>query len=111
MLIKRALDIVGAAGGLLVLSPVLLACAIAVRATSEGPAIFSQERYGYNRRRFRMFKFRTMVQDAEVLQAGLEDRTRRRAPCSRSRRTRGSLRSAVSCAAPRSTSSHSSSTC
>jgi len=80
MLIKRALDIVGAAGGLLVLSPVLLACAIAVRATSEGPAIFSQERYGYNRRRFRMFKFRTMVQDAEVLQAGLEDRNEAQGP-------------------------------
>ena len=72
MLIKRALDIVGAAGGLLVLSPVFLACAIAVRVTSKGPAIFTQERYGYNRRRFRLYKFRTMVQGAEALQAGLE---------------------------------------
>lgn len=74
MVIKRALDIVGAAAGLALLSPVLAACAIAIKLTSSGPVIFSQERYGYNRRRFRMFKFRTMVQDAEALQAGLEHR-------------------------------------
>ena len=80
MLIKRALDIVGAAGGLVVLSPVLLACAIAVRVTSKGPAIFTQERFGYNRRRFQLFKFRTMVQDAEALQAGLEDRNEAQGP-------------------------------
>jgi exopolysaccharide biosynthesis polyprenyl glycosylphosphotransferase len=80
MVIKRALDIVGAAVGLLVLSPVLLACMIAVKVTSKGPAIFAQERYGYNRRRFRLFKFRTMVQDAEALQAGLEDRNEAQGP-------------------------------
>ena len=74
LVIKRVIDVIGAAGGLIVLSPVLAACAIAIKLTSTGPAVFGQDRYGYNRRRFRMFKFRTMVQGAEALQAGLESR-------------------------------------
>jgi exopolysaccharide biosynthesis polyprenyl glycosylphosphotransferase len=78
--VKRAIDIVGAALAVIVLSPVMLAAALAVRLTSQGPIIYAQERYGLNRRRFRMFKFRTMVQDAERLQATLEDRNEAQGP-------------------------------
>jgi exopolysaccharide biosynthesis polyprenyl glycosylphosphotransferase len=70
--VKRGLDLVGAAVALVVLSPLMLAVAIAIKVTSPGPVIFAQERYGLNRRRFRMFKFRTMRVDAEQLQAELE---------------------------------------
>jgi exopolysaccharide biosynthesis polyprenyl glycosylphosphotransferase len=72
VLVKRGMDILLSAIGLVVLSPVLLGCAIAVKWTSPGPVLFSQFRYGHNRRQFRMFKFRTMVVDAERLQASLE---------------------------------------
>lgn len=72
LVIKRALDIVGAAVALVVLSPLLLVTAVAIKCTSPGPVIFSQQRYGLNRRRFRMLKFRTMRLDAEQLQAALE---------------------------------------
>ena len=70
--IKRAIDLAGASMLLIVLSPLILATAVAIKLTSEGPIVFGQERYGLNRRRFRMLKFRTMVQNAERLQAALE---------------------------------------
>ena len=72
--VKRALDLVGAATTLVVLSPFMLAVALAIKATSSGSVIFAQERYGLNRRRFRMFKFRTMTERAEQLQDALEAR-------------------------------------
>jgi exopolysaccharide biosynthesis polyprenyl glycosylphosphotransferase len=70
--VKRAIDVLGAGLGLIVLSPLLLATAVAVRLSSEGPIIFAQERYGFSRRRFRMYKFRTMVAGAEEQQDSLE---------------------------------------
>jgi exopolysaccharide biosynthesis polyprenyl glycosylphosphotransferase len=70
--VKRLLDVAGAALALAALAPLLIATAAAVRLTSAGPVIYGQERFGLNRRRFRMFKFRTMVQNAERLQAALE---------------------------------------
>ena len=71
--VKRAVDFFGALVGVILLAPVLLAIALAVKVTSPGPVIFAQERYGLNKRRFKMFKFRTMVPDAENLQAQLEE--------------------------------------
>lgn len=70
--LKRALDIVGALFGLVLLSPVLLAVALAVRLTSKGPVLFRQSRYGLNKRIFSMYKFRSMVVDAEQQQGKLE---------------------------------------
>lgn len=64
---KRAFDVCCAATGLMVLWPVLLALAVAVRMTSEGPAIYRQERVGREGRRIRVWKFRTMVLDADTL--------------------------------------------
>jgi exopolysaccharide biosynthesis polyprenyl glycosylphosphotransferase len=69
---KRAIDIVGAGGLLLLTLPVLIAAGIAIKLNSPGPIFFSQDRYGLHRRRFRMFKLRTMVVNAEILQAQLE---------------------------------------
>jgi exopolysaccharide biosynthesis polyprenyl glycosylphosphotransferase len=72
LLVKRALDISGAVLGLILLSPVLLAAALAVKLSSPGPVLFVQPRYGLNRRRFNMLKFRTMVDAADKLQPELE---------------------------------------
>jgi exopolysaccharide biosynthesis polyprenyl glycosylphosphotransferase len=69
---KRATDIVGALLGLVVLAPLLVAIALAIRFTSRGPVFFRQERFGLGRRTFRMWKFRTMRADAEALLPQLE---------------------------------------
>ncbi|MCW2830296.1 MAG: hypothetical protein JWP31_988, partial [Aeromicrobium sp.] len=65
VLAKSVIDRVCAALALLVLSPLLLAVVIAVRATSPGPAIFRQQRTGRDGELFTMLKFRSMVNDAE----------------------------------------------
>ncbi len=60
MTAKRVFDVVCSLGGLVVLSPVLLASALAVRWTSPGPVFFLQERVGLHGKLFRIHKFRTM---------------------------------------------------
>ena len=72
LIVKRAFDVVTAVVALIALAPLMLAIAIGVRLSGPGPIIFSQWRYGRNRRLFRMYKFRTMVPDAEELQNTLE---------------------------------------
>jgi len=62
---KRGLDVVGAAIGLIVLSPLLLAVAAAVKLTSPGPIFFRQLRSGYGGAPFVIYKFRSMVDGAE----------------------------------------------
>jgi lipopolysaccharide/colanic/teichoic acid biosynthesis glycosyltransferase len=62
---KRAIDLAGSALLLVALAPVFAAVALAVRATSPGPALFRQRRLGRNGREFWCYKFRTMVVDAE----------------------------------------------
>src|SRR5258705_3008039 len=62
---KRLVDIGVAAGGLAVLWPLLLLIAVAIRLGGSGPVIFTQERIGRGFRPFRIYKFRTMVVDAE----------------------------------------------
>ena len=54
------MDILGACFGIIIASPVMLVCAILVKATSEGPVIFKQERVGLHNKVFKMYKFRTM---------------------------------------------------
>jgi len=71
---KRALDLGGALIGLVVLSPVLAAIAIAIKAGDGGPVLFRQERVGLHGRPFSLVKFRSMVVDAEARRAGLEGR-------------------------------------
>jgi exopolysaccharide biosynthesis polyprenyl glycosylphosphotransferase len=72
LMMKRLIDILVAAAGLLILLPFMLAVAVLVRLTSPGPAIFRQERCGLNGRRFVLYKFRSMRADAEQLKADLE---------------------------------------
>jgi exopolysaccharide biosynthesis polyprenyl glycosylphosphotransferase len=64
-LVKRVMDIGAAAAALLILSPVLAFCVVAIRLSSEGPIIFRQTRVGLQGRPFTMLKFRSMVVDAE----------------------------------------------
>jgi exopolysaccharide biosynthesis polyprenyl glycosylphosphotransferase len=77
---KRVMDLAGASVGLVLLAPALLLAAIAIRLTSPGPVLFTQERFGLNRRLFKMYKLRTMVADADRLQATLEQRNEATGP-------------------------------
>ncbi|MDX6474674.1 MAG: hypothetical protein QOH95_185 [Gaiellaceae bacterium] len=70
-LLKRSMDVGLSVVALVVFSPVMLAAAIAVKATSRGPVLFRQLRVGRGGRRFTMYKFRTMVRDAEARAAAL----------------------------------------
>jgi exopolysaccharide biosynthesis polyprenyl glycosylphosphotransferase len=62
---KRTLDVVASLLILLILAPVMLIVAILVKLTSKGPIIFAQNRVGLHGKEFMIYKFRTMVQDAE----------------------------------------------
>ena len=68
---KRTLDIIASTLGLIILSPILLVVAILIKLESKGPAIFSQKRIGLNKKEFKMYKFRSMVQNAEELKEKL----------------------------------------
>jgi len=69
---KRATDIVFSGAGIIALSPFFLLFAALVKLTSPGPVFFGQERVGLDGKIFKMFKFRSMVQDAEKLFPDLE---------------------------------------
>ena len=70
--VKRALDIVGAAVGLLLLAPLFLIVALAIKATDGGSVFVVQWRVGLGGLRFRFFKFRSMVPNAEELRHSLD---------------------------------------
>lgn len=63
--VKRAIDAGLSFAALVLLAPLMLVVALLVRLGSPGPVLFAQERVGRNQRRFRIYKFRTMVADAE----------------------------------------------
>ena len=63
--VKRAIDVIGSLAGMVLLSPVFLGIALAVKLTSPGPVIFAQVRVGRYGRHFRFYKFRSMYVDAE----------------------------------------------
>lgn len=69
--VKQLADTLGTALGLVLVSPILLVVAALIAIQDGRPIFFSQERVGYNGRRFRMHKFRTMVKDAEARKAAL----------------------------------------
>ncbi len=71
---KRAIDSVGALGGLFCLSPFMALIALSIRLDSRGPILFRQARRGLGGRTFRCLKFRTMVPDAEARLRELEAR-------------------------------------
>ncbi len=70
--LKRLIDVAGSALGLAVLTPLLVAIAIAIKLTSDGPVLFRQQRFGLNKRLFTLYKFRSMVVEAELMQSQLE---------------------------------------
>jgi exopolysaccharide biosynthesis polyprenyl glycosylphosphotransferase len=72
MVVKRLIDLVGSAVGLVLFAPIAVAIAVAIKLDSKGPIFYAQERVGLNRRRFPAYKFRTMVVGADRLQADLE---------------------------------------
>ena len=74
LFLKRAMDIVAATIGLVVLAPLLLMLALAVKLDSRGPVFFRQRRIGCRGERFDMFKFRSMVPDAESIKGELLNR-------------------------------------
>lgn len=64
-MVKRCVDIVGSIVAIILFSPLMLGSAIAVKATSQGPLIFKQERVGLHNKPFHMYKFRTMYVQTE----------------------------------------------
>lgn len=82
---QRCLDITVSVLALLMLTPLLLAAALAVRADSRGPALFKQTRVGLNGRTFTMFKFRSMTADAETRRAEVLHASDRDGLCFKSR--------------------------
>ena len=65
--IKRSFDIIVSALGLIICSPIFLIVIIAIKLESKGPAIFTQERIGKDGNTFKLYKFRSMVMDADKI--------------------------------------------
>jgi len=83
---KRAIDICGSTVGLILLAPLLLLLALAVKLTSRGPILFAQKRCGLRGRTFQFYKFRTMVEDADGRKRDLEHLNEMRGPVFKIRR-------------------------
>lgn len=67
--LKRIVDIVGSLFGIVISSPLMIVLAIIIKSTSKGPVIFSQERVGLHNKPFKMYKFRTMVEQSSQEEA------------------------------------------
>jgi exopolysaccharide biosynthesis polyprenyl glycosylphosphotransferase len=80
LLLKRALDVVGAVTGLILMGPALVLLAALVRLDSPGPVLYAALRAGRKGRPFRCYKFRTMVRNADALKDGLRERNQRQGP-------------------------------
>ncbi|MEI7729916.1 MAG: sugar transferase [Verrucomicrobiota bacterium] len=78
--VKQFMDVVLALLGLVVLSPLFMVLAILIKFTSKGPVLFRQQRCGLNGQPFTMYKFRTMVLDAEARQYELAARNEMSGP-------------------------------
>jgi lipopolysaccharide/colanic/teichoic acid biosynthesis glycosyltransferase len=72
-MVKRTVDLTGSLIGLILLTPIMLLIAIAIRLDSPGPVLFRQLRRGHRGRLFRVLKFRTMIVDAEQQLPNLEE--------------------------------------
>ncbi|EKS4342897.1 exopolysaccharide biosynthesis polyprenyl glycosylphosphotransferase [Clostridium botulinum] len=78
--IKKIIDLLGSIIGLILLSPILIITAIAIKLDSKGPVFFIQERVGKNEQAFNMYKFRSMVIDAEERLYKLKDKNEMSGP-------------------------------
>ncbi len=72
--VKRTFDVIGSSIGLLAISPIMLASAIAIKLDSPGPVLFRQPRVGRHGKHFEIYKLRTMVDGADAQKEGLRDR-------------------------------------
>ena len=77
---KRTIDVIFSFLGLILLSPILLIVAILIKLESKGPVIFSQKRVGLNGKEFNMYKFRSMVVNAEELKVKLAEKNEMSGP-------------------------------
>ena len=80
IILKRFLDIIGSIIGLVLFSPIMLFIAVSIKLTSRGRVMFSQKRVGLNGRVFNMYKFRSMVENAEQLLNKLKDKNEMSGP-------------------------------
>lgn len=78
--LKRTMDVVCSMIGLIVLSPIFLVVAVLIRLESVGNPIFCQERVGMNGKKFKMYKFRSMVVNAEEIKDKLRDKNEMSGP-------------------------------
>lgn len=78
--IKRTIDIIFSILGLVLLSPLLIIIAIIIKIDSKGPIFFAQERVGYKGNHFKMYKFRSMVVNAEELKEKLQEKNEMSGP-------------------------------
>ncbi len=77
---KRFIDVIGAFLGLVVLSPIILIISILIKLDSNGPILFSQDRVGKDKKVFKMYKFRSMVVNAEELKSKLKEQNEMSGP-------------------------------
>jgi len=80
LFLKRLLDVIGAAVCIVLAAPIMAIVAVLIRCDSPGPVIYCAERTGAKGRRFRCYKFRSMVTDAERLKEDLRGRNQRQGP-------------------------------
>lgn len=71
LFIKRLIDFIGSSIGLIILSPIFVILSLSIKLTSKGPVIFKQDRLGKNGKVFKIYKFRTMIDNAENIGPGL----------------------------------------
>ena len=77
---KRGMDIIGSLVGIVLLMPLYIIVAIWIKVDSKGPVMFSQERVGLDGKKFYMYKFRSMVVNAEDLKEKLKTQNERKGP-------------------------------
>lgn len=77
---KRLIDLLGAFVGLIVLSPIIIIVSLLIKFESKGPIIFSQDRIGKDGKVFKMYKFRSMVVNAEELKEKLKEQNEMSGP-------------------------------
>lgn len=78
--LKRLIDLFGSFIGLIVLSPIILIVSLLIKFESKGPVIFSQDRIGKDGKVFKMYKFRSMVVNAEELKEKLKEQNEMSGP-------------------------------
>ena len=101
---KRCLDLLLSAVSLICLAPLFLVVALWIKFSSDGPVFFKQERVGLNKRVFKIYKFRTMVPDAEQMMTHLEQHNEMSGPVFKIKNDPRITPSGNSCGAPVSTS-------